>query len=340
MPSVAYLVARHPMMGGEYYRATRPAALANSRFGWETHVCTHMATLRGADDGPLCFVTQGGNVCVPNIIVLRPVREWRLKWSEQAKANGQVIIADLDDDLWSHENYAELQETAPDHYNEWFWSADGVLVSTRALQRRIVGMGHPGIVAVAPNCYDPFGLATVPREPGHAIGTRLWIDGRMSGDLDLYDELFYPLLNPLDLTFIHVGAKPNARFAWDTPRLIERPSTVIPTLPQALVGLNIGAIAMSDHAYNDAKTETHAIELASMGVPLVAASNHPLYKNVPGRVDPTPGAVLERLFDLLEPSIWQREADRAVRWARDVSVRAESSHLSSLLRVVNLLYSR
>jgi hypothetical protein len=97
---------------------------------------------------------------------------------------------------------------------------------------------------------------------------------------------------------------------------------------------------MGDHGYNDAKTETHAIELASGGIPLVAASNHPLYRNIPGRVMVDKDVVRNRVQALMEPEFWMKESDRARKWARQVSVKSENSHMESLLRVVNLLLSR
>ncbi len=330
-------------MGGEYYRATRPAALAAWKFGWTTAACTKMATFEDNDGGPLSFVTTTGGVITPEIIVLRPVREWRQHWTDQAHANGQLVIADLDDDLWMHEKYEELSVTQPDFYNEWFWNADGVIVSTRHLAARLRDMGHRSPIVVAPNCYDPFGLNSSPR-PGNVIGTRLWLGGRMEADLELYDRLMLPLLEDLDLQFMHVGADVDqGRFVdrgWPEDRLIERRSVLIPQLGDALAGLNIGAICMADHPYNDAKTETHAVELASIGVPLVAASTHRLYRNVPGRVDPAVDDVRERVRQLLEPYTWLKESDRSRRWARSLSLKSESRHLESLLRIVNVLTSR
>jgi hypothetical protein len=253
------------------------------------------------------------------------------------------VVADLDDDLWSHENYGQLQEESPDNYNEWFPNVDAVLVSTRHLAKRVRDMGHKAPIYVAPNCYDPFGMNGSPR-PGGAIGTRLWMSGRMEPDLVLYDTLIQPLLEEFNLRFLHVGASNElGRFTdrgWDEERLIERVSVPIPLLPQALEGLSIGAICMADVDFNVAKTETHAVELASMGIPLVAASNHALYRNIPGRVDIDKDAVHERVKRLVEePYYWLKESDRARKWARAISVRAEERHLEALLSCVNHLMS-
>lgn len=340
-PIIAYLCSRNPLMGGEYYRATRPAALVNRRFDWATAVCDRMATEE--DDGPLSFLTPDGKVVItPNIIIVRPIREWRQRWTDQAHANGQLVVADIDDDVWSHENYDALQDSEPDFYNEWFFNTDAVLVSTPYLKRRVLELGHPGPVAVAPNCYDPFGLA-MEAHPGRLLGTRLWISGRMEGDLELYDKLIYPLLEQLDLTFLHVGAESGHRFedrGWDNSRVKEVGSLPIPLFPQAFADLSIGVICMADHAFNLAKTETHAVELGSMGVPLVAVSNHRLYKHVPGRVDATADAVRERVVALLEPNYWRFESARVKHWAREVAARNESFHLDALHSLVDVILSR
>ncbi|MBU6429196.1 MAG: hypothetical protein KGR26_09320, partial [Cyanobacteria bacterium REEB65] len=118
---VAWLVARHPLFGGEYYRAARPAALASKWFGWDTAACSYMGTTEEEDGGPLSLVTANDYVITPDIIVVRPIQEWRQHWTDQAHANGQKVVADLDDDLWKHEKYEQLQDESPDHYNEWFW---------------------------------------------------------------------------------------------------------------------------------------------------------------------------------------------------------------------------
>lgn len=345
MTSIAYLCSRYPLLGGEYYRATRPALLAAHRFGWPAAACTHMATAEDNDGGPLSFITPNQTLVTPEIIVVRPIREWRQHWTDQAHANGQIVIADLDDDLWMHEDYTELAKSQPDNYDEWFWNVDAVLVSTRHLAKRLREMGHRSPVVVAPNCYDPFGLNATPR-PGNIIGTRLWMGGRMEADLVLYDNLILPLLEEFDLRFLHVGAgtqEGQGRFVdrgWPDERLIERRTVVIPLLAEALAGLSIGTICMAEHPFNDARTETHAVELASGGIPLVAASNYPIYRAVPGQVAPEKDAVHDRVKALLDHSFWLKESDRSRKWARAISQKSEAAHMESLLRVVNLLLSR
>ena len=344
LPALGYLTAAHPLFGGEYYRATRPGALAHWKFGWATAAGNKMGTPEDDDDGPLMIETPNQTIVTPQIFIVRPVKEWRQHWTDQAHANGQLVVADLDDDLWAHEKYNELNAAKPDNYDEWFWNVDAVLVATKHMKKRLIEMGHKAPIVVAPNCYDPFGMNSNPR-PSNIIGTRLWMGGRMEADLEMYDQLVQPLLEEFGLMFTHVGADAVlGRFidrGWDEERLIERTSVPIPLLAQALEGISIGTICMSDHPYNDAKTETHAIELGSAGIPLVAASNHPLYRTVPGRVDPTKDAVRDRIKALLDdPYYWLAESDRVKKWSRSVSLKSETAHLGALLQTVNLLLSR
>ena len=338
-PVIAYLCTRNVFMGGEYYRATRAAALLNRNFGWGTAVCDRMATSIDDDGGKLSFVTPNDMVVTPDIIVIRPVAEWRQHWSDQARENGQIVVADLDDDVFSHPVWDSAVAPPEDYYNEWVWNVDAMLVSTPYLKKRLEDLGHKAPVFVAPNLYDPHGLAAHPG-PGRIIGTRLWLSGRMSGDLEMYGELFKPLLEELDLTWLHLGAEKGHSFTdegWDPARLIERQSVIIPYFPRALEGLSLGAIAMSDHPYNLAKTETHAFELAAMGVPLVAASTHILYKNIPGCVAPTADAVRERVTALLEPMFWREESAKARQWARRIAARNEAEHLVAITQMVKQL---
>ncbi len=338
-PILAYLCCRNVFMGGEFYRATRPAALLNREFGWGTAVCDRMATLIDNDGGPLAFVTPNDVVVTPDIIIARPVAEWRQFWNDQAHENGQLVVADLDDDVFAHPIWDSPESPPEDYYNEWFWGVDAVLVSTRYLKRRLEKLGQKAPIYVAPNCYDAYGLDAHPG-PGRIMGTRLWLSGRMAEDIYMYDELFKPLLASLDMTWLHLGAEPGhsfTDFGWDPERLIERPSTIIPFFPKALEGLSIGAIAMSDHPYNLAKTETHAAELGAMGVPLVAASDHTLYTNVPGRVAQTPEAVRDRVKALLEPMFWRSESTAVRAWARRLAISNEAKHLAAVSRMVEEL---
>ena len=338
-PVVAYLAAREPLMGGEYYRATRPAALLNRNFGWGTAVCDRMAT--EDETGPLSFITPNEMVVTPDLIVLRPIREWTQAWTDRAHANGQRVVADLDDDYWAHQDWEGETRPNDDGYDDWFWNVDAVLVSTKYLKKRLQAMGHKSPILVAPNLYDPYGLDADPY-PSHTIGTRLWLSGRMEGDLVMYDELVRPLLEEYDLGFCHVGAEDGHRFTdrgWDEKRLIQTGSVPIPLLPRALEGVSMGMICMSDHPYNLAKTETHAVELASMGIPLVAASKHALYKNVPGLVDSSREGVGKRVEALLNPIYWRSESATARAWARRLAIKNENLHLSALTALLDVLRS-
>ncbi len=338
---IAYLCARHPLMGGEWYRCTRPGALVMHHFGWTAAACTYMATEEDNDGGPLKFITLNQTLVEPDVIIIRPVKEWRQEWSDQAHANGQLVVADIDDDLWAHEDWVDTGRPNDDGLDDWFWKVDAVLSSTRWLSKRIRDMGHSAPVITAPNCYDPYGITPGPR-PGRVIGTRLWLAGRMSGDMKMYDDFVYPLLEELDLEFLHVGAEEGHRFVdrgWDEKRLIERKAVPIPLMSDALKNLSIGTIMMADNPYNAAKTETHAVELASGGIPFVAASNHPLYRTIPGRVETTADAVKERIQALMDPVYWDKESTRAIKWARAISKKREQEYLVSILRVVNMLHS-
>jgi hypothetical protein len=106
-------------------------------------------------------------------------------------------------------------------------------------------------------------------------------------------------------------------------------------MSKELAKISIGTIMMSDNAYNRAKTETHAAELGLAGLPLVAASDHELYRNIPGRVVPTADAVEQRVRELLDPDVWHAESKRIKAWGRALAVRHESQYLEALLQAVN-----
>lgn len=368
MLTVAYAVARHPLMGGEYYRATRPAALAARDFGWHTAVVKQIGSVEGSKKVAGCAYGSD-HVIEPDVWIMRPLgkEEPGSTWSiaemvEQCHAAGQVVLCDLDDDVWAHEDWSEDREGTDDRFEEWCWNVDAWLVSTEWMRYRVeqiaVRRGHaiPKVV-VAPNCYDPIGLGHDSHPiPGRRLGTRLWLSGRMSGDLDLYRECFAPLLEGLDLSFVHIGREVRGAFVegpgqhyrsfvddagMPADRVLELPSCTIPELG-AILGstINIACIAMADHPFNYAKTETHAVEVASAGLPIVAAVHRALdhiYASVPGRVDPTPEAVRERVVELLKPEKWRYWSEKSRTWAQKTSVRCEATHMRALQEVVHSL---
>jgi len=145
--TVSWMLNRHPLLGGDYYRAYRAAALASSRFGWVTSVADRMIAstgIEGAPEGKLGFITpnrmmgmpdENARVFFPDVIVLRPVEKWTKEFTDAAHEAGQVLIADVDDDLWRHEDLldtgVELKNFST--YDEWFPYVDYVLCSTRYL---------------------------------------------------------------------------------------------------------------------------------------------------------------------------------------------------------------
>jgi hypothetical protein len=351
--TVSWMLNRHPLLGGDYYRAYRAAVLASSRFGWVTSVADRMVASDGG--GKLGFITPAGDqgkVFFPDVLVLRPIEAWHQEFSEQAHEAGQVIIADVDDDLWRHEDILAAGTELKDYstYDEWFPYVDYVLCSTRYLADYVRSFGYPAPVVYAPNCFDPTALNAEPK-PSRRLGTRLWLSGRQDGDVEMYDNFVYPLLDKLDLSFTHIGAdmpgedeeptrpgvKARRQFGWDTPRLIERPSMVIPEMAKEFARFSIGCIMMCDNEYNRSKTDTHAVELGSAGLPLVAASPHDLYRNIPGVVPLTANAVERRVRELLDPETWYIESKRTKTWARQRSVTCETAYLAALLQAVNAI---
>ena len=368
MLTVAWAVSRHPLAGGEYYRATRPAALSSRDFGWHTAVVEQIGSIEGSKK--VAGRAYGSEHTIePDVWIFRPIGQqgktdnWSLSTIvERCHAAGQMVICDLDDDYWAHEDFPDGAQPVgenDDRFEEWCWKADAWLVSTPYLKKRVeevaVRRGHPfPKVAVAPNCYDPFGLGQDSHPvPGRRIGTRLWLHGRMAGDLEIYKDCFAPLLDELDLTFVHIGAIAKAdldagaqyrhrSFIDDVgmpkDRVLELPSCLVPEMGKLLGStISIAAIAVADHPFNYAKTETHAVEVASAGLPIVAATDLEIYKDVPGQVSPDPALVAERVRELLKPEKWHYWSERSRVWAKKTAVRSEATHLRALQSVVKEL---
>ena len=341
---VAWLIAKSPWIGGEFYRATRPAMLAHERLGWDTCVA-HEA---GEDKGLTGVAVKaiGGQIMRPDVIVVRPIGRktdgsaWGMvRLIERAHEAGQIVVSDLDDDVWVHEDWTPETRPADDEYESWCWGADGWLVSTEPIAERIRSRTEAP-VHLAPNCWDPETLGAGPGPiAGRRLGTRLWLSGRMSGDLALYSDLVGPALDEWDCQFVHIGAEPDGRhLSLPAARLLELPSCTIPELGRILSStLSIGVICVADNEYNRAKTLTHPVELASAGLPLIIASDLPIYRDVPGAIRPTHRAFEARLDELLYPPTWAAESEIAREWAAQQAVSAEGAYLDALRELAGAL---
>lgn len=343
---VGWVCSRDPLLGGEYYRATRPAMLSSKRFGWHTIVGTMLATPEDDDEGPVAVVNPYGQAVVPDVIVVRPVRDLLPSLIDNAHRHGQMIVADLDDDVWGHEDWTPDDRPNDDGYETWCYDVDAWLVSTEAIRERVIERyraqhkDEPPIL-VAPNCFDPHGFANHPGpRPGRRIGTRLWLSGRMQSDLDLYAEHFAPLLEQMDLEWVHIGYEPgqsrsfveSCQMPADRVHLIGSKSLMEMGAWLAAT-CSIGAIALSDHPFNRAKTLTHAVELASAGLPLVIMDRLGLYGGVPGVV--TASHIPSRVDALVhDRRFWAAESLRSIAWAQKHAAWAEAEHLLSLEMLV------
>src|ERR1039458_9383705 len=67
--TVSWMLNRHPLLGGDYYRAYRAAVLASARFGWATSVADRMMAstgIEGAPEGKLGFITPNRMMGMPD----------------------------------------------------------------------------------------------------------------------------------------------------------------------------------------------------------------------------------------------------------------------------------
>lgn len=367
---VAWLCARNPFQGGEYYRATRPAALSSAKFGWHTAVAFQVGDV---PDNPRVHVqTPNGFSMDPDVLILRPIGKAseESSWSmeslvEKAQKAGQYVIADLDDDIWAHEDWPEDDRPNDDHYEDWCWKVDAFLVSTEHLKRTVqrhakvecAKLGREQVhVYVAPNCFDPFGMSQGSGPvPGSRFGTRAWLHGRMTPDLEMYRELVGSFLQaPNSGSWVHIGAdeksdptKPGAgshgissfaELGFPRERLLEIPSTDLRMLGRVLkVAISVGVFCVAEHPYNEAKTLTQPFELAAAGLPLMAISGLELYREVPGWTAPYSSTILKRIDTLYSDEAWLRESKAAQEWAADLAKRSERDYLGTIRGVVTKL---
>lgn len=264
-----------------------------------------------------------------------------LEMLDEARAEGQRVILDIDDSLELPEhNYAydpELKRaklTACAH-------ADAVIVSTPPLQRELRRARVRLPVAVSRNVVELERYRTV-RELNDARASRYDIAGENPrplvigwrgsvphhrGDVALlarafgviYDALGL-LLDTVDVRFVHLGAHPDAPHAFaravglPEQRVEARPWVPFGAYPAILTGVDIAVVPLDGSAFTRAKSNIAGLEWAAAGVPFVASWNEAydaFCGGIPGTLARTPDELGAAIVHLLEPA--HRGAVRATQ---------------------------
>lgn len=324
--------------GTFFYRGALPAAELNNH-GYETIVSWRF---QPAPDGHLRVMDVNGEWHDPDVF-------WSQRWMHQdapeqmrrARAAGQIVIADLDDDFWSlGKTNVAFHTTDPknnpefnrEHYKAMLQECDAVTVSTEALRRRVESFGVPAIVVR--NAID---IQMWPQNDPTTDGMIGWIGGIQwrAHDLEILRPSLPQFLRDYNLPVYHGGDSQVA----GVPKFHEKVGIdlahtkvgMAPLVPmnqyQTLwAPINISLIPLERVPFNDAKSWLKQLESCASGVPyIVSAGFHEqdlLLAETAGRSarNEKPAEWRAHLRELLDPTVRAIEgaANRLIAEKHDI----------------------
>lgn len=220
----------------------------------------------------------------------------------RARANGQVVINDLDDwwfgmptanAAFAASHVASNASHNSDHYRKVLAASDAITVSTPYLAKRLESLGRP--VYVLRNMIDlkRWEPRAVTETTDPDIGWVGALGYRSPGDLRQLAGIAAPYLSRhAGSRFVHVGAKhavhgakgvadDGALLAQQTgiplDRISSRPQSTLATLPQAMQAFDIALAPIEDVPFNQGKSYVKGLEACSAGIPFIA-SDMPEYR--------------------------------------------------------------
>lgn len=223
---------------------------------------------------------EGPPVWPDVVVVQRVMHDGVADLTRRARAAGQVVIQDVDDDFWHlhPQNHARSGITPGRlrDYSAQLAAADLVTVSTPALADIVRTETGQRRVVVIRNAVP---VAAYRRRRCHpARVTRVGWPGALpwrSDDLRILRGWLDDTLATTGARLVHIGAVPDRSIATearvDPTRVVELPLMPAWRWRRMLAVLHVGLVPLSDHRFNRSKSWLKALELAAAGVPVVAS---------------------------------------------------------------------
>lgn len=306
--------------GSQHYRLDLPGR-ALKEAGHEVYVCSSLTNR--SDQTIVGLFEDGRRVEDADIIILSTLMTGDLKDIVlRARAAGQLVIGDLEDDYWAlEEDNIAYRGTDPEispfinraHLWEILHACDAIMCSTTSLAERM--SDHPEVV-VLPNMVDLELWDTNRDLTGNAVvgwtGNTLY----RQNDLRLIAKVVGPFVNDNEIPFVHIGDRPGAAKLADllgiNPELmILQPASKFDDFVNLVreSPINIGIVPLVDSEFNRAKSCVKGMEFAAAGIPFVHSCS-PEYDRLGAGIK---ADNLERwkvkLIHLLGPSVRQSVAE-------------------------------
>lgn len=267
--------------GSPHYRLILPALRAADSLGWEILITDTVEVDKrsGAISGQ--NLTTGQTQDADIVIFQRWMGQDGDKVILRARAGGQVVLQDIDDDFERirPQNNAHKQakpQNNVNHFTKIIAASDGVIASTPELAKRM--SRHNQNVALYRNAVEPALFAPKPEPEPINVG---WAGhlGYRSGDLEHVrpgiERLFAE--RPA-LRFFHVGTSladtdtAAERLGLDPARQDSCLGAPIGEYPELLGNIGVGIVPLTPVAFNKSKSWLKGLEYAASGIPFVASA--------------------------------------------------------------------
>lgn len=270
--------------GGTFYHRGALPAMELNKHGYDNHLAWRFQV---ASDGHIRTMDPEGNWHDPDVLYTqRWMSEHATDQMLRARASGQIVIADLDDDFWSlGKTNSAYYTTDPknnptfnrDHYWNMLGACDAITVSTRALQRRVEKLNVP--TYIVRNAID---INQWEQNDPSSDGMIGWIGGIQwrAHDLEILRPSLPQFLTDHDLPIYHGGDSSVAgvpkfytKMGIDPTqtRCVVAPLCQIHEYTRLWAPLNVSLIPLERCGFNESKSWLKALESCAAGIPYIVS---------------------------------------------------------------------
>lgn len=301
---------------------------------------------RVTDDGVIEAMDTQGEWHTPDVF-------WTQRWMDKdgsdlfrnARAAGQIIISDLDDDFWGLTKTNVAYDTTDpknnpgfnrDHYWNNLAASSAIICSTDPLRKRVEKLGVPTFVVR--NVVD---IDRWPQLDPTSNGMVGWVGGIQwrAHDMQVLKPAVRNFLEDYGLPFYHGGDSQVAGVpkAWDMlgldkerTAITSQPLCHISEYPKLWEPINIALVPLEVCAFNQAKSYLKSLEASACGLPYIVSGGLAeqrilIDEGGAGRLadNRKPMSWYDHLTDLLDPEVRALEGkqNRAVAELHDVKTR-------------------
>ena len=334
--------------GGTFLQRGAMPAMELARHGYDTFLSWRMTD---APDGHFRMMDTDGNWRDPDMVWLqRHMAEGMDDAIRKARAAGQIVINDCDDQFWALPKSNVAHDTTDpkanptfnrDHYRKAIGASSAITVSTDAIRKELEPLGPP--VYVLRNVIDL--ERWQPHDPGFGVPVVGWVGGVQwrAADLLTLKSVLPDFLEDYGWSFYHGGDSqvPGVAKAWDqagvtpsgpagflgVPRVMTAPLVHIAQYPKLWNPLSVVLVPLERCRFNEAKSFLKSLEACACGLPYIVSDGLPeqrilIDEGSAGRLarNEKPVTWRRHLEALLDPEVRRAEGrqNRAIAEKHDI----------------------